>query len=319
MNVPCIICGNTSGNKDYAIKELQLGLGDIFHYQLCGGCGSFQLLDPPSDMGKYYPNENYYSFHLELKDHHKRDILRKIKTDYLLFNKQPILGRLLSIGYRMNETYEWMKFTGAKYDDAILDVGTGNGSLLTKLYETGFSNLTGIDPFINESKDYGAIKVLKKDIFEMDGTYDVIMMHHSLEHTFEPAKVLSKIYELLPAGGKLLVRVPIMGNYGWQHYGEYWCGIDAPRHIFIPSETGLKRLVQDAGFSIERFYYDSYDYVIWCSEQYRQGIPLHAPNSYMIDKEAGIFTKEQVRSFRNTMKEQNKLNNGDMAAIYLRK
>ncbi len=315
----CIICNNESNNQKFTIKELQLGLNDSFDYQLCSNCGTMQLLDVPADLGKYYPNDDYYSFNLKLEISQKADVLRKIKTDYLLFGKQPILGRLLSIGYKMNELYNWVKFTGAKYDDAILDVGTGNGSLLAKLFNIGFKNLTGIDPFINESKEYGSVKVLKQDLFDVKNQYDIVMMHHSLEHMFEPLNALKQVYKILKPGGRALVRVPIMGNYGWQTYGEYWCGVDAPRHIFIPSEKGLKELVEKAGFEITKFYYDSFDYVIWASEQYKKGMPLHDKKSHLINEKESMFSKEQLKAFRQKMIAENAKNNGDMAAIYLRK
>ncbi len=315
----CIICSNEQNNTTHAIQELQLGLKEVFHYQLCSNCGTMQLLDVPQDLGKYYPNEDYYSFNLKLEIKEKPDTLRKIKTDYLLFGKQPILGGLLSIGYKMNELYDWVKFTKAQYNDAILDVGTGNGSLLAKLFNIGFTNLTGIDPFINESKDYGSIKILKQDIFEVEKQYDVVMMHHSLEHMFEPLKALQQVYKITKPGGRALVRVPIMGNYGWKTYGEFWCGVDAPRHIFIPSENGLKQLVTEAGFTIEKFYYDSFDYVIWASEQYKKGMALHDPKSHLINEKESMFTREQLKAFRKKMIEENAKGNGDMAAIYLYK
>lgn len=315
----CIICSNEHNNTIHAIQELQLGLKEVFHYQLCSNCGTMQLLDVPQDLGKYYPNEDYYSFNLKLEIKEKPDLLRKLKTDYLLFGKQPILGGLLSIGYKMNELYDWVKFTKAQYNDAILDVGTGNGSLLAKLFNIGFTNLTGIDPFINESKDYGSIKILKQDIFEVEKQYDVVMMHHSLEHMFEPLKALQQVYKITKPGGRALVRVPIMGNYGWKTYGEFWCGVDAPRHIFIPSENGLKQLVTEAGFTIEKFYYDSFDYVIWASEQYKKGMALHDPKSHLINENESMFTREQLKAFRKKMIGENTKGNGDMAAIYLYK
>ena len=320
MTTPCILCGNTTHNRLYTVKELQLGLDEYFEYQLCGSCGSMQLQNVPENLGKYYPNEDYYSFKLDIHIRKKADTLRKIKADYLLFGKNKLLGGLLSIGYKMPEQFQWMKDVGAKYNDAILDIGTGNGSLLARLFQVGFTNLTGIDPFINTSHDYGSIKILKKDIYEVTGQYDVVMMHHSLEHMFQPQQVLEQAMKITNPGGSVLVRIPIMGNYGWEQYGVFWCGIDAPRHIFIPSEQQLRTLAENAGFIVEKLYYDSSDYLIWSSEQYKKGMPLHDPKSHMFNRDgSSMFSKEDIKRFRAIMKKENEKGNGDTAVICLRK
>lgn len=318
MNTPCLLCGNTTGNTDYKVKEMQLGLQDEFTYARCGNCGTMQLITVPEDFNRYYPNENYYSFNMDAPKTNA-SFFKKVQAEYLLYGKYPLVGKLLTIGYHLNEQLEWLKLTKAAYDNAILDVGTGNGSLLVKYATLGFQNLTGIDPFINESKTAGKVRILKKSLFEIDGQFDIIMLHHSLEHMFEPLKALKKVYDLLTPGGRALIRIPVMDNYGWNTYGEYWCGLDAPRHIFIPTENSLKQLATGAGFQIDRFYYDSYDYVIWCSEQYKKGIALHDARSWAIRPDQSMFTKRQIRAFRTKMAEENKKMNGDMAALYLRK
>ncbi|MEN9685322.1 MAG: hypothetical protein RLZZ28_1108 [Bacteroidota bacterium] len=320
MSTPCKLCGNNLNNELFKVKELQLGLDEYFNYQLCASCGSMQLEDIPENLGRYYPNEDYYSFKLDLNIRKKADYLRKVKAEYLLFGKNRLLGSLLSIGYKIPEQFQWMIDLGAKYDDAILDIGTGNGSLLARLFQIGFTNLTGIDPFINESHDYGSIKILKKDIYEVQEQYDVVMMHHSLEHMFEPAKVLEQAMKITRPGGSLMIRIPIMGHYGWQQYGVYWCGIDAPRHIFIPSAKQMRKMAEDAGFIVEKFYYDSSDYLIWSSEQYKKGMPLHDPKSHMFNKDgSSMFSKDDINRFRKIMKQENEQENGDTAVICLRK
>src|SRR5207248_1536148 len=123
-----------------------------------------------------------------------------------------------SIGYKKPEHFTWMKTTGVQPGEAILDVGCGNGSLLSRLYRMGFTNLTGIDPFINASHDEGPINIYRKSIEEVDQKFDLIMMHHSLEHMLHPQEALKKAYSLLPPGRFLLVRIPIMGHYGWHTY-----------------------------------------------------------------------------------------------------
>jgi 2-polyprenyl-3-methyl-5-hydroxy-6-metoxy-1,4-benzoquinol methylase len=319
MNTACIICENKENNTTIAVKELQLGFNEVFDYQQCGNCGSLQLQDIPADLGKYYPNNNYYSFNQGITASQKVDSFRKAQADYLLFNKKKVAGGLFTIGFKMPDYYHWMKNTAAKYSDAILDIGTGNGNLLTKLSRIGFANLTGIDPFINESKNYGKIRISKTDVFGVMNQYDLVMMHHSLEHMFKPKKVLQQLKNILNPGGKLLIRIPVMGNYGWKKYGTYWSGIDAPRHIFIPTENALRMMVKEAGFEIERFEYDSNDYVIWSSEQYLKGMALQDSKSYMMDPKASMFTKEKIKEFKKIIKNENENGNGDTAAIYLRK
>ncbi len=301
------------------LKELQLGLGDEFTYQLCGSCGSMQLLVPPQDFSRYYPNEDYYSFKLEMKNLKKPGYLRIAKTEYLLYGKKKLVGYLLSIGYKLPEFYTWMINTKARLNDAILDVGCGNGSLLTKLYKMGFTNLSGIDPFINNEHDYGVVKIMKKEIAEMQGKFDTIMMHHSLEHMFDPMKALLKAHSLLNENKYLLVRIPIMGNYGWNKYREYWAGLDAPRHIFIPSEKGMRLLGEQAGFELTKLEYDAGDYLIWCSEQYQKGISLYAPNSRMVNRKKSIFTDAQIKEYRKILADANAKNYGDTAAFYFKK
>jgi len=320
MTTDCILCRNPYNNKLFKVKELQLGLPEYFEYQLCNACGSMQLQNVPENLGKYYPNEDYYSFKLDLHVRKKADLLRKIKADYLLYGKNKILGGLLSIGYKLPEQMQWMKDLRAQYDDAILDIGTGNGSLLSRLFQIGFTNLTGIDPFINEDHDYGSIKILKKDIYAVTEQYDVVMMHHSLEHMFEPQKVLRQAMNITKPGGRVMIRIPIMGNYGWKKYGVHWCGIDAPRHIFIPSEKQMRAMVEEAGFVIEKYYYDSSDYLIWSSEQYLKGMPLHDPKSHMFNKDnSSMFSKEDIKGFREIMRMENEKGNGDTAVICLSK
>src|SRR6266478_6519141 len=99
----CIICNNNYNNQTFKIKELQLGLGDEFFYQLCSECGSMQLHDPPADYSCYYPNEDYYSFKLEMKELKPPNYLRTSKTKHLLYGEKNLVGSILSVGYKEPE------------------------------------------------------------------------------------------------------------------------------------------------------------------------------------------------------------------------
>src|SRR5437899_784906 len=126
MEIPrCTICGNIQNNRIYQVKEMQLGLREHFDYLYCSGCGSMQLLTIPTDFSKYYPNQAYYSFN-SVNFPKNPDRLRKIKADYLIHGKNQIIGKLLSLGYKVPDFYDWVKIPKIEWTDRILDVGCGN-------------------------------------------------------------------------------------------------------------------------------------------------------------------------------------------------
>lgn len=317
--IACKICENIQNNKLYKVKEMQLGLREEFEYLQCDNCGCMQLLNIPSNFEKYYPNEDYYSFNTQANVAAKPNWLRKTKTDYLLYGKNPFLGELFSIGYKIPEYYEWVKIPGVKRDDAILDVGSGNGALLMDLFKIGFTNLTGIDPFLNKEMDENKIKILKKNIFEIHGLYDFIMLHHAFEHMDEPVKVLMRLREMLLPEKYILIRVPLMEMYGWKTYNTDWVGLDAPRHIFIHTIKSMKILAMESGLEIKKIVFDSGPYHIWASEQYKKDIPLMATNSYMANPQNSFFNKADIKKIKKITDKTNLEQEGDQAAFYLYK
>ena len=300
---------------------MQLGLRETFSYMECGNCGAMQLQDIPADLGKYYPNEDYYSFNLELDVRKKPDALRKIKSSYLLYGKHALPGALLSICYKTPDYFDWVKIPQVQYNDAILDVGTGNGSLLLSLFKIGFTNLTGIDPFIDKEHHYGAVNIYKKDIYSIEAKqqYDLVMLHHAFEHMDEPLQVLLRLKALLKPGKCLLIRIPLMGMYGWKTYGLDWVGLDAPRHIVIHTVKSMELLAKQAGFKLGKIVFDSGPYHLWASEQYRRDIALMEPNSYMVNKQSSLFTQAEMDAFKKIAAKTNAEGQGDQAAFYLYK
>lgn len=313
----CKVCGNETNNKLHQVKEMQLGLRNVFTYLECGKCGCMQLLEIPSDLGKYYPNEGYYSFNRGLDLRVKADTLRTIKGAYLIYGKNKLAGSLLSIGYKAPDYYAWMKNAGVQYDDAILDVGTGNGSLLLDLFKIGFTNLTGIDPFIDKDLDYGAVKIYKKSIFETTGQFDYIMLHHAFEHMDKPLQVLQQLFKLLKKGKYLLIRTPVMGGYGWKKYAVNWMDLDAPRHIYIHTLKSMELLATQAGFELQKTIFDGNYMSLIGSDQYAKDIALPDAKSYMVNKATSGYSKQDIKEFKRINLQNDKDRESDQAAFYL--
>ncbi|MBC7890330.1 MAG: class I SAM-dependent methyltransferase [Ferruginibacter sp.] len=298
---------------------MYLGLREVFDYQKCANCGCMQLLDVPLNLAKYYPADKYYSFDTGNKKFVKTDVLRKIKAAYILYGKNKLAGSLLSIGYKIPEFFEWLKIAGVEFDDAILDVGCGGGGLLFALCKNGFTKLSGIDPFNQDDLDYGSFKIYKKEIFEMDGQYDFIMLNHVFEHIDNPLPMLIKLYELLKPGRFLLIRTPVMGTYAWAKYRENWMALDAPRHLIIHTVKSMQLLATEAGFSITKTVFDGNGFSLIGSEQYKRDIPLVDIKSRVTNKKSTLFTPQQITDYKAIAEKTNHENNGDQAAFYLYK
>jgi 2-polyprenyl-3-methyl-5-hydroxy-6-metoxy-1,4-benzoquinol methylase len=314
----CRCCDSTKLKETIIIKEMQLGLREAFTYNLCNQCEALQIDKIPETLAKYYPGDKYYSFKADIKKG-KSNKADQVKTEYLLFNKHKLLGSLLSIGYKVPPFYEWMKIPSLDFKSAILDVGTGNGALLARLNRVGFTNLTGIDPYIADDIEYPEFKVYKKDIFEVTGEFDYVMLHHSFEHMPDPLKVLKKLYSLLRPNRFALIRTPVMGMYSWKHYGVHWAGLDAPRHLIIHSIKSMNILAGKAGFKMDRVIFDTNPTDFIVSEQYKQDIPMFGTRSYLRDKDASPFSKADETAFKQLAKKIDAEGEGDQAAFYLYK
>ncbi|MBA3672023.1 MAG: class I SAM-dependent methyltransferase, partial [Gemmatimonadaceae bacterium] len=195
----------------------------------------------------------------------------------------------------------------------ILDVGCGQGLLLQRLVDAGFDGAIGIDPFIAADARYaGRILVKRGTLDEMDGTFDLVMFHHSLEHIGSQRDTLARAAELLRDGGHCLVRIPVADSWAWEEYRDRWVQLDAPRHLFLHSVNSLRQLAESVGLQLDRVVHDSTAFAMEGSELYRRDRPLTGLPS------AG-FSPEQRRAFGRQARELNASGRGDQAAFYLRK
>lgn len=314
----CKICNNTNENMPYKAKEMMFGLKENFSYFQCSSCNCLQIADIPSDMSKYYPSD-YYSFSLGLVSGNPvKEFIKNQRNKYAVLNDS-LIGKIL-YNYFPNETYKILSNLNLNKDKSILDVGCGNGAMLHSLKEIGFKNLLGADPFIQEEINYpNGLKIVKKSIHEVEGSWDVIMLHHSFEHMSDPAETLKSIEKLLSPTGCCLIRIPTSSSYAWEHYRTNWVQLDAPRHFFVHSLESMDLLTKEAGLFIENVIFDSDAFQFWGSEQYINDIPLFSSKSYAVNKKGSIFSNAQIMAFDKRAKELNKKNHGDSGAFFIRK
>ncbi len=309
----CRICGAVGVAPEYRVREMNLGLGDSFLYFQCPACGCLQIAEFPADLSRYYPPE-YYSFRRDPAARQgARKALRRIRDRYA-FTGRGALGRMLArrYPYRFDGVREWLAVEGLTRESRILDVGCGRGELLYDMAEMGYTCLTGVDPFLERDIAYpNGVRVFRKTIRELEGSFDLIMFHHSLEHIRDQHETLRSAARLLADGGHCLVRIPLSSSFAWEHYRENWVQLDAPRHFFLHSRRSIVQLADAAGLTLSRVQDDSTEFQFTGSELYRRGSRM--------DPIGGKFGRAELARYRRRARELNAGGRGDQAAFYFTK
>lgn len=297
---------------------MMYGLNESFDYLECSNCGCLQITDIPEEMGKYYPEDNYYSF----KRNKLNFILKNLsnrRNGYCLF-KNSFVGKIINKFYP-EDLFPILGCLKIDCDSKILDVGCGHGTFLHNLAELNFKNLTGIDPHIKKEVNGKNLNILKKTIDQLsdDENFDIIIFNHSFEHIKEQKETLNKAYELLSPNGRCIISMPVKTDYIWNLYGTDWVQIDAPRHFFIHTLKSFQFLCEIVNFSIENIIFNSTEFQFLGSEQYKQGIPLNADNSHSVSLKKIMFPSKHVKNLKRKAEILNKNQEGDQAIFILNK
>jgi SAM-dependent methyltransferase len=328
----CRICGNEEANERFVVREMQLGLREEFPYVECSKCGCLQIEQVPEDLSPYYPN-NYYAYqpatYIDVNPRtglagRKLWMVRRLLTHHFYHHKNSLTRWFSGQSSVSSEYPPWIKLAtvdlGLTSRARILDVGCGTGKLLLELQQYGFTNLTGLDPFIKDDIVYeNGVKVLKRHLADMTGQFDFVMLHHSFEHMPDPLAVLKQAHRLLAPGRHLLVRIPVAGSFTWRKYRVNWMPLDAPRHIFLHTRASMEVLASQSGFEIVEQFFDSDGLGHWASELYLRDIPLIDDRSPFKNRDQNTFTRAEMLAFADLDAKLNQTGEADCSGFYLRR
>ncbi|NQV94007.1 MAG: class I SAM-dependent methyltransferase [Sphingomonadales bacterium] len=279
----CRVCHSSGDFERIIAHEKMFGTGEPFPYFLCAMCGCLQIENLPAKIERYYQGD-YYT---QDADGRLKRWLKGQRIRAGTGHWSPI-GHWASRRFGKDPISDALLLGKLEDDSPILDVGCGGGRHLWPLHAAGYSQLTGIDPFLSHEYSARGIDLKRCDIEDLDSRFRLVMFHHAFEHMPDPHAILDSTRKLVADDGVVLIRVPVLG-YGWRTYGTDWVELDAPRHYFLHTETSLTKLLEAHQFSVAKVIYDSTSMEIWGSEQYRRGISHRAQNSYDINPAASVF------------------------------
>ncbi len=236
----------------------------VYSYRRCASCGFAWLSNPPPSLESHYPPG--YGGHWEA-----RMPLVDVKRPLKMIRSRIALrrGLLWHPLTRQPFWYGWFAGTGLALDSAICDIGCGNGYYLVQLWREGFSNLRGFDAYIDNDIRYrNRVLVQKLDLHDVTGTFDLVMLHHSLEHFRDQQVAMRHVRSLVCTGGSVLVRVPLIDSWAACHFGSSWYQLDAPRHLALHSRLSLALLAEATGFRVRLVVDDSTDHDLASSSEY---------------------------------------------------
>ncbi len=137
-----------------------------------------------------------------------------------------------------------------------LDVGAGHGHFCNLAKDTWpDTDFDGLDmsESISEAERRRWVGQGHRGMFpdlagELAGRYDVVSMHHYLEHTREPLEELDAARKVLHAGGYLLIEVPNPSSKLGAVFGRFWVPYFQPQHQHLIPLGNLVRALEERGF-----------------------------------------------------------------------
>lgn len=243
----CLYCGSA------ALAPLHAGVRDRLGYVpgertfwTCNDCGSAVLVPLPTtaELPAFYPP--VYSFTLELGGSRFKRLLSR--AEYHLFFRPQYTAQTR----RVMRACGWQRGDGRR----LLDVGCGRGLRLLEFRKIGFE-VHGLDvqpDVVRYLNDELRIPAEVADVSAMSrihppGSFDLITTYFLIEHIPDVRAAVAAMFDLLKPGGWMAAAVPLADSAQAQVFGGRWINVtEAPRHLSLPTQDGMRRACHAAGF-----------------------------------------------------------------------
>ncbi len=234
----CPLCGATESRLRYSLPDALLKLPGTFTLVECCSCGLlYQNPRPgPDVIADYYPPEyNIY-----------------VAPPWSNPNRAKQLLHLYGLKKRWGLVERYApRRAGLR---SVLDIGCATGVFLAAGSDSWRKIGVEISAEASEQARRQFGLTVHQGMLEQaplaGQQFDAITMWDVLEHLHQPHASLLRVRELLRPDGVFVARVPNLAAWDARLCGRYWGGLEQPRHLFIPDERTLTRMLEQAGFRV---------------------------------------------------------------------
>ncbi len=181
--------------------------------------------------------------------------------EYELYTPQPGASELapalrLAYAYGMRKRRQFI--TRHQTAGHLLDVGCATGVFLDSMRASGGWAVQGVEispEAAQIARDQYHLDVRTGTLEEAafgSATFDVVTLWDVLEHLHHLGASLDEVWRILKPGGWLVLRVPNGACWDARLFGQYWAGLEPPRHLYVFTPKTLRAILEQHHFRLMR-------------------------------------------------------------------
>ena len=133
----------------------------------------------------------------------------------------------------------------------LLDLGSGQGEDAVFYSRLGWSCVT-----LDQSISPGfRPEVLADGIYLpfKNGSFDAVILRHSLEHMENPGAVLVEVARILAPKGEVLLSTPMWNSWQSRLFGTHWYHLCPGQHKVLETRKSLEKIMFQSGLTMYRW------------------------------------------------------------------
>ncbi|MHC1767838.1 MAG: class I SAM-dependent methyltransferase [Verrucomicrobiia bacterium] len=252
--IACGVCGCETSRHLFLARDYIYGNSGEWPVSQCAGCGVVFMNPriPPRQIGAYYPPTYYTNERGQnpiARATWKRGLRDAFLRQYLGYSLGPTpklpLRMLVVLAAPLVSRFDSVqRYVGYVKDGRVLDVGCGNGHMLSSYRALGWE--TWGCEVSAASAQLAAIDGHQIFVGEVTAArypsnhFDAVTMWDALEHVHNPGETLVEIRRVLKPGGYLHVSVPNAGSLYWRVFLDKWFMFTCPLHYYHYTAATLR-------------------------------------------------------------------------------